>query len=318
MIATVHSISDLWNYGYVALDEHDEECAAIVHYSLKQDNKCHIDSVKADEGVPKEEISKMIRIAFEDIVESGFLPIPMCEEARAWYDEEKEKMRNRERLIDILPNVADGDKEFNNDDLYDLFIEYPVREACKSLNDMGFTTIMSSANREDAKTSHIPEKEGKDLFIGPNMHFSIGNGYAWIMIDYKSLSEENKRIMDSLNSGEIPIELTIEERKRLEANCRTNNVLVSQSELVKYYRVISEDRGMYSESPLVTRELPPYFRDHCNKLYHKNSLSYHGGDYGAVVIRYPINEDTKSEDVINYFRKIISVLKDNKHKIRFV
>ena len=78
---------------------------------------------------------------------------------------------------------------------------------------------MSSANLEDAKSADIPEKSGDVLYIGQNTHFSIGNGYAWIMIDWESLSPDNKqkfingdivfdKVKYSYNKYDYPIKLT--------------------------------------------------------------------------------------------------------------
>ena len=312
----VHSISHNYNNGFVTLNENEEGCEAIVKYK-RRDKSCYIDSIEKMDNVTQEEIDKLIKAAFEDISEYRFIPVPECKEAREWYEKEKSRMEKPERLIDVEPNGADGSKDLNiSEDLYDLFIEYPVRKACHDLNDLGFKTIMSSANKNDAMSAGEPDKVNKVGIIGPNEHFSIGNGYTWIMIDFESISEENKRIIEALRNGEIPIELNDDAKSRLEKNCMVNDIPPSQNELVKYYRCITSDqRGFFFESMYTNRKLPDYFKDNCTTLRNKNSLSFHGGDFGSVVFKYPIDENTKSSEVIEYYDRVLSYLKDNKKRI---
>ena len=311
---TVHSIKG-YTEGFVILNENGNNANGIVRYRMLDQNTCEVYEVTICEGYEDEEES-LIRIAFEDIVESGFVPVPACEKAKKWYQSEQKKMSGKDLVIDVLPNKADGDKRFGkNKEGYVIFIEYPVREACMALDEKGIKTIMSSANLEDAKSADIPEKSGDVLYIGQNTHFSIGNGYAWIMIDYDALSRENKEIIQDLNSGEMPIELTDLERQRLIHHCQVNNCPVTQRELVKLYRVI--DRGYFMRGRISNVGRDEYFVEHSEPLLHSNSLSYHGADYGAVVLRYPIDEKTTTDEVIEYFRKLVAKIKEH-YKINFI
>lgn len=318
ILRTVHSISIDRNEGFVTLNENNNEYDGIVKYRRVDNNTYEIYEIYIiDELI--EELDSLIKCAFEDIIENGFIPLPKCDEAKRWYD--KVKMENKKQsdsIMDVNSNNADGSKRISqkNSDGYDLFIEYPVREACRMLNEKGIKTIMSSANREDALSKEVPETKNGTLYIGQNVHYPIGNGYAWIMIDYKSLTAENKNIINGLNNGEITIELSEEAQRRFVNNCVINNVNPHQSELVKLYRVV--DYNYYERQKMINlyrraqpgQEVDP-FNLRANVLLHSNSLSYNGVDYQAVVLRYPIDEATSVEEINEYFINIANQLQEN-------
>jgi len=326
---TVHSISINPSDGFVTLNENNNECEGIVRYRRIDNNTYEIyETYISDEW--SKELDSLIKCAFEDIIENGFIPLPRCAEAKKWYDKVKDENKKKtDSIMDINPNNADGSKKISkiNSDGYDLFIEYPVREACRILNEKGIKTIMSSANKEDALSKDVPEIENGTLNIGPNQNYPIGNGYAWIMIDYKSLTAENKNIINSLNNGEIAIELSEDAQKRFVNNCIVNKVNPLQSELVKLYRVV--DYNHYEREKMMEshrkrfrlveekEKSQDYFDLKANLLQHWNSLSYNGIDYPAVVLRYPIDETTSVEEINEYFINIANQLQENK-KIRIL
>ena len=321
----VYSIRDNGIQGSIVLQTLDGEKKGIIEYRIRDNKFCDIYNVEIDEE-RKSLLDNLIQASFDDIMDAGLLPIPRCDLAKDWWERTKSKMEKKETLLEVEPNNADGNKKLEGD-FYDLFVEQPVREACRVLNKKNIKTIMSSANREDVKNKDVPEKApGALLYIGQSVHFSIGNGYAWIMIDYDRLSHANKEIMNSLNSGDTVIPLSEEAKKRLEHNCKVNNVPVTQKELVKFYRVMDEDVYYINEESQGRRRFgripqpePPktYFDENHEILVHKNSLSYNGADYRTVVLRYPIDEKTTTEEVINYFANIVSLLKEN-NKLRIV
>ena len=309
-LKTCHSIDDLRTYGYVTLNEKDNECEGIVRYEKDRNTKhVYINYVEMDEE-QEQAVDELISYAFEDILENGFIPVPKCKEALAWYEKQKKKMAKKNSIMEIEANTADGSKKsiLDDDSMYELYIEYPVREACRIFNEKGIKTIMSSANRNDAIEKDKPEKSGKHLYIGQNQHYSIGNGYAWIMIDYKELSTDNREMVNSLNSGDIGIDLTKEANQRFINNCGVNQIDPVQSELVKFYRVVDEKIHLIHSS--VTED--DYFSQHTNVLIQRNSLSYHGSDFKAVVFRYPVDEKTSTDEIANYFNNIANMFKENR------
>jgi len=320
---TVYSVIKHSGYGMTVLNKRGENCDGYVLYSIGDNKFCNVTTVSVMDG-HRNMTDKLIKIAFEDIAECGYIPIPDCDEAKLWYKKAIEAGSKKDSIMEIEPNTADGSKIFCDDDetCYDLFIEYPVREACKRLTkEKEIKTIMSSANKEDAKRAGLKEKDGEQLFIGPNNHFSIGNGYAWIMFDFDELSDDNKDIVIALNNSDIPIELSEEAKKRLENNCSSNGVPIGQRELVKFYRVVHESQTQKIQIKKPSfgfrpRTRDPRFEAQENILVHNNSLSYHGSDYDAVVLRYPIDESTSTDEIIEYYNSVINLFKDKAIIIR--
>ena len=102
-------------------------------------------------------------------------------------------------------------------------IEKPVRDSCVRLFEAGVKTLMSSANKKDVENRLVPVNDDK-LFIGYNDRWMIGNGYAWILLDWESLSEENKEYILNLNNGQISLNLKEKEQSIFCANCKVNGV----------------------------------------------------------------------------------------------
>lgn len=88
-------------------------------------------------------------------------------------------------------------------ELIDEIIELPLRMACKIFKEKGIETVMSSANRNNILvTGSKPiEKEnvkGREFFYPHPTFQDAGRGYAWIMLNFDNLSDENKDLMFSL------------------------------------------------------------------------------------------------------------------------
>jgi hypothetical protein len=80
-------------------------------------------------------------------------------------------------ISSIDPIEEGGSNKITKEDL-EIFVEAPLLEACKILYEKGIETVFSSANKKD-----------------------ISSGYAYLAIDFESLSEKNKKI--ALELGEI-------------------------------------------------------------------------------------------------------------------
>ena len=89
----------------------------------------------------------------------------------------------------------------------DEIIELPLRKPMKELYRKNIITVMSSANEINAKWL---DEDGNNMYESKKdfgaVKFSYGDGFAYIILDYDSLSEENKAIMaelyDELNPDE--------------------------------------------------------------------------------------------------------------------
>lgn len=89
--------------------------------------------------------------------------------------------------------------------LIDELIELPLRYACKIFKEKGIETVMSSANKNNILDEGITptEKEdvkGKYLFLDSPTFQDAGKGYTWIMINFDTLSDENKDLVFALES----------------------------------------------------------------------------------------------------------------------
>lgn len=86
----------------------------------------------------------------------------------------------------------------NSDEIIDKIIELPLRKSCKIFKNKNIETNMSSSNRKNLPKKGTKRIEKEDLKIDDKIHYlkpnftSAGKGYAWIMINYDKLSDENK------------------------------------------------------------------------------------------------------------------------------
>ena len=94
-------------------------------------------------------------------------------------------------------------KEGNANEIIDQIVEEPLRKVCKQLNNKGIETVMSSANKnnllkQEEKVLEREDVEGKEFLLDAPTSESAGRGYAWIMINFSNLSDENKETLFSL------------------------------------------------------------------------------------------------------------------------
>lgn len=89
--------------------------------------------------------------------------------------------------------------------IIDEIIELPLRKACKVFRQKGIETLMSSANKNNVLNKGEKPKEKEDVYGNgqqwryPRPSFEdAGKGYAWIMINFDTLSDENKDWLFSL------------------------------------------------------------------------------------------------------------------------
>lgn len=78
-------------------------------------------------------------------------------------------------------------------------VELPLQKACNIFLQKGIETVMSSANKNNVLPEGEKPVEREDIAI-QNMHIGgkgpafdeVGKGYAWIMLNFDTLSDENK------------------------------------------------------------------------------------------------------------------------------
>lgn len=203
--------------------------------------------------------------------------------------------------IDIFP--YDGQINLDDEVMQRLCIEKPVRNACKYLTSNGVNTLMSSANRYNVESKDEPVNENK-LYIGHDDKWVIGNGYAWIMLDWNDLSSTNKQYF--MNA-------------------------VKHDDFVKLYEYIDVPREValeydYEHSKIIEGLNIKYQTGEedydANKviLFGNNSLNNYDLNvehcrFKTVVLRYPVDEKTTAKEADEFFMNFgKKIVKNNQEK----
>ena len=170
----------------------------------------------------------------------------------------------------------------NAEEIIDKIIELPLRKACKIYKNKNIETNMSSANKKNLPKKGIRiEKEnlridGKIHYFTPNF-LSAGKGYAWIMMNYDTLSNENKeKIFEMQNKlGEKYIWLVYS----------------------MYYAIFPKQEE---------------YDDYKKRFDEKSFRLIYNNKYPrrAVFVRMPISDETTVEEVEEYFCNIAKEMLD--------
>ena len=105
-----------------------------------------------------------------------------------------------------IGNAAVNLIDEETDDLIDQIVELPLREACKILKKKGIETVMSSANKTNILKPGVKPIEKEDVYGSIERKFEThtfleaGVGYAWLMVSFSTLSDENKDLLFELES----------------------------------------------------------------------------------------------------------------------
>ena len=221
--------------------------------------------------------------------------------------------------VEPIGNVGEEllDKE-NAEEIIDKIIEEPLKKPIKSFYKKGIRTIMSSANKNNVVPKGGKPKKKKDvsgnsqyLFLDGPTFEDAGIGYAWIMIDFDTLSVENKEIL-----------LKLEERKDEKGNKVGEEAVwfVHPTIMGNIDYQMKTGRFNYSllghtakdEEPIeIVKEDPQYVRFEDKAIILKYNNRY---PVNTVVLRMPVNDETTVEKVEEYFCKIAELMKSQKTK----
>lgn len=177
------------------------------------------------------------------------------------------------------------------EEIIEIIIEKPLQKACKECKEKNIETVMSSANKNNIVRKNKKRIDKKDIIEKIKQHkmqnfMQAGKGYAWLMLNYNTLSDKNKEIIFSLEEelGEDVIWFVKE------------NFTDSMNVIRKRLKM----------KPMIQKFDDKY----TDKFQEKQLLLMYNNKYPTrnVFIRMPINENTKVEDVEKYFSKIISKL----------
>lgn len=179
-------------------------------------------------------------------------------------------------IEEINPIWADKVTILEVEDL-DGVVELPLLNACKELFKKNIRTIMSSCNKYNLLGyEEYAHQEEYNLTSIMRQLYAYGEGYAYIMIDYDSLDEENKNIIHQMYDE--------------------HNELFLYS-CTDYFQSITDDEE---------------FNKRCKKV---NINEQHYG-YRTITIRYPLNPQTTIEEVKNYYEEIVNRLKNQDNKLK--
>ena len=194
---------------------------------------------------------------------------------------------------EIKPIGKVGKNLLENKNAYEIIetiIEMPMQKACKACKDKNIETSMSSANKKNIVKDNkkrinkqdlieMNKKEKNPTFI------QVGKGYAWLMLNYNTLSDENKKIL-----------FTLEEKYG------EDTILFAKSCLIE---TINKMRKIVKLKPL-TEEFSDQYAD---KFKKKQILLVYNNKYPrrSIFIRMPIDKSTSVEQVEIFFDEIITV-----------
>lgn len=182
-------------------------------------------------------------------------------------------------------------KNKNADEIIEIIIEKPLQKACKDCMSKNIETVMSSANKKNIVKKNMKRINKIDVVEGIQQHKNqtfeqAGKGYAWLMINYNTLSDENREILFSLEKelGEDIIWFVKE---------NFTDTMNSIRKRLKMKPIIQEFNDEYAE-----------------KFKEKQLLLMYNNKYPTrnVFIRMPIDEKTEVKEVEEYFDRIISKL----------
>ena len=179
----------------------------------------------------------------------------------------------------------------NANEIIETIIEKPLQKACKACKEKNIETVMSSANKNNllkrkqirVTRAEYKEKEKKNIL---QTFLEVGKGCAWLMINYNTLSDENKEIFFSLEKED-----------------GEDTIWFVKSSYIEFLNLFRK--------PLKLKEKVETFDDkYANQFKERQLLMMYNNKYPrrCIFIRMPINKNTKLEDVEKYFDEIISKL----------
>lgn len=179
----------------------------------------------------------------------------------------------------------------NAKEVIDLIIEKPLQKACKQCLEKNIETVMSSANQKNIVKNN-KRRNKKEVLERVKQNktqtfLEVGKGYAWIMINYNTLSDENREIIFSL-----------------EQELGEETIWFVKSSYEDFMNSIRRKFKMEEKFEIFNDKYADKFKEKQIVLMYNNRYPRRN-----VFIRMPINENTKVEEVEEYFKKIICKLK---------
>jgi hypothetical protein len=183
-------------------------------------------------------------------------------------------------------------KNDDSDKIIEAIIEKPLQKACKEFKNKNIETSMSSANKNNIIKNNQTRVNKKDVIEKASKNktqtfLRAGKGYAWLMLNYNTLSDENRKILFDI-----------------EKQYGEDSVWFVKSNYTEFVNAIRKTLHL---KPIVEKFDDKY----AEKFKEKQLILMYNNKYPrrAAFIRMPINETTKVEDVEKYFDEITSKFK---------
>ncbi|MBR3163331.1 MAG: hypothetical protein IKF17_04465 [Clostridia bacterium] len=183
-------------------------------------------------------------------------------------------------------------KNKDAEEIIKTIIEKPMQKACIECKEKNIETSMSSANKNNIVKKNKTRITKKDVIKKLEQNktqtfLEAGKGYAWLMLNYNTLSDENRKVLFSLEEtlGEDSIWFV--------KSC--------------YIETMNKLRKTFKLKPLVEK-----FDDmYADKFKEKQLVLMYNNKYPrrSIFIRMPIDDATTVKDVETYFDEIIKKLK---------
>lgn len=182
-------------------------------------------------------------------------------------------------------------KNKNADEMIEILIEKPLQKACKKCREKNIETVMSSANKNNIVKKNKKAIHKVDVVEGAKQHkvqtfLQAGKGYAWLMINYNTLSDENRKILFSL-----------------EKEFGEDAIWFVKSNYVDAMNAIRKRLKMKLIVENFDDEYAKQFKEKQLLLMYNNNYPNRN-----VFIRMPIDQNTQVQEVEMYFDKIVSKL----------
>ncbi|MBR0491154.1 MAG: hypothetical protein IJJ82_03795 [Clostridia bacterium] len=185
-------------------------------------------------------------------------------------------------------------KNKDANEIIETIIEKPLQKACKDCKAKNIETVMSSANKNNLVRKNKIRINKKEAIQRANegktqTFLTAGRGYAWLMLNYNTLSDENRKILFDM-----------------EKELGEDSVWFVKS---NYIEVMNKMR-----KPFRLKQLVEKFDDtYAEKFKEKQLILMYNNRYPrrSVFLRMPIEETTTCEEVEQYFAKVIERLAPN-------
>ena len=206
-------------------------------------------------------------------------------------------------------------KKINDETDIDEIIERPLREAVKDLFRKNIITIMSSANEINVQWL---DEDGNNMYQTREdfdaIKYSYGEGFAYIILDYDSLSDKNKKIIDDLYN-----ELNSQEEQQIYTKPITTEQSYKGNKRIIYaiHQVENPEHAWQIDSENTLGLLTGTGAEVSDMDFMRKSNFVYTTPYTerSVIIRYPVNEETEEGEVEEFFSSICSKLETQERRI---